>query len=398
MQRAEARLDVGHSNRVLVLRLVAAQVCIHACMTGFRMAAPLMALRQGQSAVAVGALVALFALTQIFLSLPAGRFVDRHGLHRPIGLAVAVATTGGGLAAFWPDYGVLCVAALAAGAASGLALIALQRTVGLLATDATELKQVFSWLALGPAVSNFIGPLLAGVVIDAWGFRPAYALLALLPLLAWLNVRRLRLPAHTQPTPNPQPEPSWTLLRQPGFARLLAINWVLSSCWDVHTFLVPVLGHERGFSATAIGTVLGLFAVAATLVRVLMSHWAAHLQEMKVVGGAMVTTAALFATYPLLHTPWAMGAASVVLGFALGSVQPMIMSTLHQITPHHRHGEALALRAMTINASSVAMPLLFGTVGVVVGASWVFWSVAVLVAAASPAAWRSGALQEPRQN
>jgi MFS family permease len=32
-------------------------------------------------------LVALFAATQIFLSLPAGRFADRRGLKKPLGLA-----------------------------------------------------------------------------------------------------------------------------------------------------------------------------------------------------------------------------------------------------------------------------------------------------------------------
>jgi MFS-type transporter involved in bile tolerance (Atg22 family) len=79
---------------------------------------------------------------------------------------------------------------------------------------------------------------------------------------------------------------------------------------------------------------------------------------MAVVAGAMVATAVLFGIYPLLPTAWAMGLCSVLLGFALGSVQPMIMSMLHQITPHHRHGEALGLRLMAVNASSVVMPLL----------------------------------------
>lgn len=379
------------ATRRLLLRLVAAQVCLHACMTGFRMAAPLMALRQGQSAASVGVLIALFALSQVFLSLPAGRYVDRHGLHRPMGWAVAVAVAGGLAATAWPVFGVLCFTALACGAATGLALIALQRTVGLLATDATELRQVFSWLALGPSVSNFLGPLAAGVLIDASGFRAAYALLALLPLLAWANVGRLSLPGHLHPTPKAHaPESSWTLLRQPAFTRLMAVNWVLSSCWDVHTFLVPVLGHERDFSATAIGTILGVFAVAATLVRLAIPHLAERLHEMKVVAGAMALTAALLALYPWLTSAWGMGLASMALGFALGSVQPMIMSTLHQITPHHRHGEALALRAMTVNASSVAMPLLFGSVGAAVGAAWVFWTVAAVVGGSAPLAWRSG--------
>jgi len=59
----------------------------------------------------------------------------------------------------------------------------------------------------------------------------------------------------------------------------------------------------------------------------------------------------------------------------LGSVQPMIMSTLHQITPAHRQGEALGLRLMSINASSVLMPMLFGAAGAIAGVAPVFWVV-----------------------
>ena len=374
--------------RHLLLRLVSAQVCIHACMTGFRMAAPLMALRQGESAAAAGVLLALFALSQVFLALPAGRYVDRHGLHRPMGLAVAIAVSGGMAATVWPMYGVLCATALTCGAASGLALIALQRQVGLLARDATELRQVFSWLALGPSVSNFLGPLTAGVLIDLYGFRAAYGVLGLLPLVGWLVMRQVAVPqAAARPDSADMPSP-WSLLRQVQFRRLLLINWLLASCWDVHTFLVPVIGHELAFSATAIGAILGAFAVAATLVRLLIPAVAARLNEAHVVAGAMVSTAALFAVYPLVSSPWGLGALSVLLGFALGAVQPMIMSTLHQITPHHQHGQALALRAMAINGSSVLMPMLFGTVGAAVGVSWVFWTVGACVGLGSRLAWR----------
>jgi MFS family permease len=67
-----------------LLRLILAQVCLHAAMTGTRLAAPLLALRDGYSPAAVGMLLALFALTQVFLALPAGRFADRHGLRLPL--------------------------------------------------------------------------------------------------------------------------------------------------------------------------------------------------------------------------------------------------------------------------------------------------------------------------
>ncbi len=238
--------------RPVLVRLVATQVCIHACMTGFRMAAPLMALRQGHSPAAVGGLMALFALTQVFLALPAGRFTDRQGLKTPIRIAVLLASAGGALAVAWPVLGVLCVTALACGAASGLALIALQRHVGLLAAGPAQLRQVFSWMAVGPSVSNFLGPLLAGVLIDAGGFRLAYLALALLPALAWWCVQGATEHPPREAGDELASGSSWDLLREAGFRRLLGVNWLLSSCWDVHTLLVPVLGNERGLSATAV--------------------------------------------------------------------------------------------------------------------------------------------------
>ncbi|MDP2018444.1 MAG: MFS transporter [Hydrogenophaga sp.] len=368
-------------------RLIAAQICLHACMTGFRMAAPLMALRQGYSPLAVGMLLALFALAPVFMALPAGRYADRRGLRKPVAMAVGIASAGAALSVGFPVFGVLCVTAFTCGAATGLAMIALQRHVGRLANNATELKQVFSWMAIGPSISNFLGPFAAGVMIDSFGFRAAFLLLALLPSLAWFWVRHTVEHEPVAPELRQSSGSSWNLLKDASFRKLMLINWMLSSCWDVHTFLVPVLGHERGLSATVIGSILGAFALAATAIRVLMPWLASHLRESVVIGSAMGATALLFAVYPLVHAAWAMAALSVLLGLALGSVQPMIMSALHQMTPHHRHGEALGLRAMAINGSSVVMPLLFGSAGALVGVGAVFWIVGALVGAGSPLAW-----------
>ena len=368
-------------NRELA-RLIAGHLFLHACMAGMRMAAPLLALRQGHSEAAVGVLIALFALTQVFLALPAGRYADRHGLRRPVGWAVVAACLGAGVAVVWPGFAGLCVSALLTGGATGAAAIALQRHAGRAAHDPTQLRQVFSWLAIGPAVSNFIGPFAAGLMIDHAGFRWAFLLMAMLPLLSWLWVRRV----HELPPPEAAaaagPRRSWDLWREPMLRRLLLVNWFLSSCWDVHTFVVPVLGHERGLSASVIGSILGAFAVAAALVRVVLPLVAARVREWAVVAGAMGVTAALFAIYPLLHDALAMGLCSVLLGAALGTVQPMIMSMLHQMTPPHRQGEAVAMRMMVINASSVAMPVLFGVAGAAVGVAAVFWTVGAGVAVA----------------
>jgi predicted MFS family arabinose efflux permease len=169
------------------------------------------------------------------------------------------------------------------------------------------------------------------------------------------------------------------LFREPMLRRVLLVNWFLSACWDVHTFVVPILGHERGYSASTIGFILGAFALSATAVRVLMPFFVERLLEWQVVMGAMIVSALIFAVYPQLPNPLSMTLVSMLLGFTLGSVQPMIMSALHRITPDARQGEALALRLMVINASSVMMPMLFGAGGAAFGVSLVFWSVSAWV-------------------
>ena len=378
-----------------LLRLIAGQIFLHACMTGMRLATPLMALRDGHSALSVGVLLALFSLTQVFMAIPAGRYTDRHGLKKPMRLSVAVAAIGAGLSAVVPVFPMLCLSALLTGGATGLAVIALQRHVGRSARDADHLKESFSWLAIGPAVSNFMGPMVAGLMIDHagqvaaddTGFRAAFALMCLMPLVTWFWVRRVpELPLQI-PHKDAAKHRIWDLLREPLMRRLLLVNWMLSSCWDVHTFVVPILGHVRGFSASVVGFILGAFAVASALIRVVLPLVAKRMEEFRILTIAMVLAAVIFAVYPLTQTAVAMGVCSVLLGLTLGVVQPMVMSTLRQITPHHRQGEALGLRIMTVNASSVLMPMLFGMAGTVVGIAPVFWMVGLVVGAGSRSAW-----------
>lgn len=381
----EMKPDIGLGRPLA--RLIGVQVCIHACMSGIRMAAPLLALRQGFSPLAVGVLLSLFSLAQVFLSLPAGRYADRHSLKRPVAISVGATVVGAGLAALWPVFPVLCLAALLSGGATGVAVIALQRHAGRMADNPLQIRQIFSWLAVAPSIANFIGPFSAGLLIDHAGFRSTFALFAVLPIASWLWVRNtpeLTPQGGTDGAPRLR---SWDLLAQAQMRRLLLINWILASCWDVHTFVLPLLGYERGFSASVIGTILGVFAIAATLIRVVMPLIAARLQEWSVIATAMASTGVLFGIYPLLQSPMAMGICSVLLGFSLGSVQPMILSALHQITPEHRHGEALGLRMLTINASGVVMPMLFGAAGAAVGVASVFWGVGAMVAGGTRVAW-----------
>lgn len=370
--------------------LIAGQIALHAAMAGQRMAAPLQALQDGHSAWAVGVLLALFAALPVLTAIGSGRMADRHGYHRPLRIAVGCTVAGAGLALAacfvpgWWRFGLLCVGAAASGVGTNVGLIAIQRTAGHLAADSTERLRVFSWLGMAPSLANVVGPVAAGFMIDAGGFAAAYGLMCALPLLSLLAARRVPVVARRElPRHEGARGGTWDLLATPGLKRLLFVNWLLSASWDVHSFAVPVLGHGRGYSASTIGIVLGSFTLAVTAVRFVIPMLAHRLREVTVLRVAMVMTGVVFAAYPFAQTPWLMGVCATLLGLTLGAVQPMIMSTLHQLTPAHRHGEAIAFRSMAINASSSVMPLAFGVAGSVLGPGVMFWIMGAAVGAGS---------------
>jgi MFS family permease len=368
--------------------LIATLIAVHACMAVTRVAASLWVLDQGYGEWTVGILLSLFALAPLFLSMWAGRLSDRHGFHRPVGIGVVMALVGALVALGSQTLWAITFSCLLSGGAISVAAVAMQREAGLMAADPAELKRVFSWVALGPAISNALAPVAAGILIDHVSFRAAFALAVLLPLLAWGFA--LRVPRHA---PRAQSgagriRPAWDLLREPALRHLLTLNIVLSACWDAHSFVVPVVGHAKGLSASSIGLVLGSFAVAATVVRLAIVRWAQHLDELKALRTAMVVATVMLAIYAWLPGTLGLMLGSAVLGTALGSVQPMILATLHQVTPADRHGQALGLRMLATNGATIAMPVGFGLLAAATVTAAPLWLMASLLLAAQwPAAW-----------
>ncbi|MBL0144112.1 MAG: MFS transporter [Betaproteobacteria bacterium] len=366
--------------------VVATLIAVHACMALTRMAASLWVLNEGYGEWTVGVLLSLFAVAPIVLSLWAGGLADSHGFHRPVALGVGMAFAGAVVALASQTLLAIGFSCLMTGGAVSIAAVAIQREAGIMANSPDELRRVFSWVALGPAMSNAIAPVIGGVLIDGFGFRWAFAFAVLLPVLSWMLARRVPRHAPKPRNAGTPSRPAWHLLRHVSLRNLLLVNVVLSACWDAHTFVVPVVGHAKGLSASSIGLVLAAFAVAATLVRLAIVRFARQLDELKALRAAMGLAATTLFIYAWLPGTPGMMLGSALLGLALGSVQPMIMSTLHQVTPRDRHGQALGLRMLVINGATIAMPVGFGLLASATAIAAPMWLMAgLLVAAQWPA-------------
>lgn len=372
----------------MLTALIVGQVCLHAGSIGMRLAMPLYVLDSGleNANALVAPLLALFYLAPITLAIPAGRYLDRSGFHRPIRWAVGLNLLGGGSAlsaTLWPSgrYSLLCVAAVLLGAGSGLAMTSIQRTAGLRAhDDGTALRRVFSWLSVAHSFSTFVGPICAGALIDHVSMQAAFVVLAAFPLLTLVAARQVPEDERPPPTAAGTRRPAWDLLSAPELRRLLAVNMCLASSWDVHVFAVPILGHQLGFSASGIASVLSVFALAVGTIRMALPTLAKRFGEPLLLRAALVVVACTFAIYPFATSLWTMQVCAAFLGLALGTSQPMVMTMLHQITPASRHGEAIALRSIFIYGSGIAVPLGFGAVAAWVSVGSLFWLMAVLAA------------------
>lgn len=356
--------------------LIATMICVHACMATTRVTASLWVLGQGYGEAAVGMLLSLFAVAPIALSLWAGRLADRHGFHRPVGMGVAMAFVGALLALLIPQLWAIATGCLLCGGAVAVAAVALQREAGLMAEAPGELKKIFSWMALGPALSNALSPIIAGLLIDHIGMTAAFAFATLLPLLAWALARKVpRNPPKVYSKSFREPA-AWDLFRLPMYRRLLIVNLALSAGWDAHSFVVPVVGHARGLSAASIGLVLGSFAAAATVVRLAIVRFGDEIDEAKALRAAMVVAMLTFVAYAWLPGTLGLMLGSALLGTALGSVQPMVLAMLHRATPPERHGQALGLRMLTLNGATVGMPMGFGMLAAATALAAPMWVMA----------------------
>ena len=371
--------------------LILLGIANHTVLAGSRVVVSLDALSMGASPFTVGVLMALYALLPALLSVVAGRVSDRVGHLGPMRIGSALIAMGAVLPIAFPGFPALFASAPLVGVGFMAFQIAAQSATGELGGIKRRTRN-FTLLSLGFSVSAFIGPLIAGFAIDHFGFRVAFALFALIPLvpITALSGRRFELPARAQHAATKHHGGMFALLRHRTLRRVFAMNVLLSASWDLHSIFVPIYGERIGLSASEIGVLLSAFAAATFAVRFFMGRIARRLTEHQVLTGALLLAGAVYLVYPLSTSMLGLLALSFTLGLGLGSGQPMVLSLLHTHAPPGRVGEAAGVRLSLINAMSVGVPLALGAVGSSVGIGPVFWSVGTCLVTCGFVAKRNG--------
>ena len=361
--------------------LIALGISMHLVLTGLRVAVSLDALALGANAATVGSLLALFALLPMFFAIPAGRLADRVGVRGPMLTGSIGMASGAIIATFVPGLPALFATAMLAGVSFMAFQVAAQYATGEMGGPEARTRN-FGFLALGYSTSSISGPLIAGFMIDNAGFRAAFGLLALVPLIPIAVLASNRVPF-----PGPHPAHAshaqtrmLDLIANGDLRRVFVINAMIALAWELHTLFVPIYGNAIGLSASRIGLILAAFAAATFSIRLTMPLIARRVPEHRVLTSAIYLAALVYLAIPFSRNVTTLMMLSFCLGLGLGVGQPMVMSLLHSLAPPGRMGEAAGMRMSLMNSMSVAVPLVFGVVGGSIGLSPVLWSVGVFLA------------------
>jgi MFS family permease len=333
----------------------------------------LYAIQLGAPPAAIGVLIALYGLGPLLLSVHAGRVADRVGTYRPILLGSAGLALGLLLPYLLPTLPVLFVAAVVMGSALVYINIALQHLVASLGSAEERTRNV-SLQSLAIALGAMIGPLLVGLSIDHEGHVPTYLYLSLLvaaSCVGWIACRR-RIPHSGRPASMPARGRARDLLRQPELRRTIIAGSLVIAGIDLYSFYMPIYGHSIGLSATMIGVVLGAFASATFVVRILLPRLVRTLGEERTMTMALCLGGAAFLLFPFVHHVAALLMLSFALGLGLGVGQPLSLIMTYNRAPAGRAGEALGVRFTVVNFTHMVIPLVFGSIGSALGLVTVF--------------------------
>jgi MFS family permease len=367
-----------------VYLIVLVTLLTHTSFKGSKMLIALFAIDLGANPFAIGVLFAMYSVFPVFLSVYAGKVSDRLGFRLPMLVGSAGLLAGLVLPYLVPSIPVLYASATLIGMCYIFYIVAVQHLVGS-AGEGPERTRNYSIFSLGVGLTALLGPTMTGFAIDGIGHRATYLLLAAfpaLPVIVLVFFGRM-LPRPHLAAAGRHAHRVTDLLNIVPLRRVLVTAGLLETGMELFNFLTPIYGHSIGLSASRIGIVMGAFALAMLLVRAAMPALVRRSSEERVLSASLLIATAAYLAFPFVAGFVPLLAVAFVLGLGLGCGAPISMVLAYNRSPQGRSGEAIGLRQTVNKATEVAVPVVFGSAGTLIGMMPVFWFAALMLAAGS---------------
>jgi len=340
---------------------------------------PLYARELGMSGVAIGSLVALPVLIQIWLTLLGGAYADRIGPRRTSLFAC--------LFMIIPAV-VFALSASFAGLLAGQLMLMLSRAVfwpsnwALASQLAGDRSRNMGRLNATTGAGHIAGIVLTGMVIAQWGFHVGFWIMAGIGFLSFLFSVFI---AHDKPARSARPalfsifSIYGALLKRRSIYFAMLCAYISALPFSLSASFYPILLVEQGFSSEATGWLLALRAAGSIAAGVALAHLVHRAAARTPPFASAVLSAVcvgLAALFP--HPLWA-GLFLVGLGVGSGVMTVYFQILISTLSSAGQRGSAMALGGLGWGLSNFSTPLIIGTLTDAHGIRAAFYALGVIV-------------------
>lgn len=375
------------------LRLLVARALLSTTTSLIRPMISYRALALGGDATSVGFIAAAFGVVPMLLAVPLGRRVDRgRGERYILGGLIVTTVASALLAATDRIWQVVALSALL-GLGTLAAVLASQ---ALLAGQFNEREhdRRFGLFTMGAAFGQLAGPLMGGYVADRSTTMMADG--THVPLTMWSLLAGAALAAvgtvcavglRGDSAPDREATAARPTVRQigqiSGVPQAVFVSLSLVACINVLIVYLPVLGEQRGLSASTVGILLALRAAASMVSRASVSGLVRLLGRRRLLVASMLVAGAGVVLMPVPRDIIFVGLLFAATGFFLGVGSPLTMTWVVQLVTPQVRGTALAMRLTGNRVGQAAVPAIAGVIAGPLGVTGVFWLLGALLTVAS---------------
>lgn len=355
------RSTITGTLRTLTVPIYAPSVLTAVARGGALIALPLYALDLGGGPALAAAVVGSRAIGNMVGNLPAGHFAARIGDKAVMLVGLAILVAAAGMLCGFASPLLLVVSSFVLGVGGGSWVIARLLHI----TETVRLEQrgrVISVMAGIERGGSLIGPLLAGIALELFGYQPVFAATGTLFFLAFLLCLWKTRRAHVRKSAR---EPMTVLQVLVRFRQTLltggSVMLFLSYLRNARMFLLPVWGSTIGLSPSEIGLVVSLSSAIDMAMFLPAGIILDHIGRKANLVCCLALMSLATALLPLTHTFTTFLLVAMVAGLGNGFGTGIFMTLGGDFAPRYGRSQFLGVWRFVGDFGGVASPFAIGS-------------------------------------
>ncbi|PSR25205.1 Predicted arabinose efflux permease, MFS family [Sulfobacillus thermosulfidooxidans DSM 9293] len=253
-------------------------------------------------------------------------------------------------------------------------------------TPPEQAGRALGTLQTGAVAGNLIGPFLGGVLADTIGIRHVFFLTGILQILATLLVIFF-VQENFRPSPAATRMSDREFLRKmrqtgiilPLFVVTLVIQMGYLSIEPIVTIYVRQLEPHAKNISTLAGATFAAIGLGNIISAPRLGKLADKIGAQRVLLVSLVIAAVLYLPQAYVHNAYQLMVLRLILGLAVGGLQPSVQALIRRYTPTSLQGRAFGFNSSFLFAGNLVGPLLGGFVSSIWHIQSVFYVTAILL-------------------